>query len=164
MDWFAGESELTLRATELESEEHLKVISQLPGLLYLRLHHSAYTGTELTFSASEFPSLKLLTIHLGVYQALNLRFEEGTAPKLHRLELSFFERASIRKPSGINFLANLQEVLVHADPSDNSEDMVRYLMDEASRNPNQPTVTFKAKQWKSARTGPAIDYRGNIWF
>ncbi|XP_048555588.1 disease resistance protein Pik-2-like [Triticum urartu] len=157
-------TELTLRATELESEEHLKVTSQLPSLLYLRLHHSAYTGRALTFSASEFPSLKLLTIHLAVYQALNLRFEEGTAPKLHRLELSFFENASIRQPSGINFLANLQEVLVHADPCHNSEAMVHYLRNEARRNPNQPTVTFKAKQWKSARTGPAIDYRGNIWF
>ncbi|KAE8801574.1 disease resistance protein RPM1 [Hordeum vulgare] len=162
----ANLTELTLRATELESEKHLKVLSQLPSLLYLRLHHGAYTGRALTFSASEFPTLILLTIHLAVYQALNLRFEEGTTPKLHRLELSFFENASIRQPSGINFLANLQEVLVHADPSDNSEDMVRYLMDEASRNPSQPTVTFKAKQWKptGSRTDPPIDHRANAWF
>jgi hypothetical protein len=159
-------TEVTLRATELESNDHMKVIALLPSLLYLRLHHSAYTGTKLTFSASEFPSLKLLTIHLGVYQALNLRFEEGTAPKLHSLELSFFEAASIRQPSGINFLPNLQEVLVHAHRDQDSAGMVQYLMDEASRNPNKPTVTFKAKQWKptGARRDPPIDYRGNTWF
>jgi hypothetical protein len=97
---------------------------------------------------------------------LNLRFEEGTAPKLHSLELSFFEAASIRQPSGINFLPNLQEVLVHAHRDNDSAGMVQYLMDEASRNPNKPTVTFKAKQWKptGARRDPPIDYRGNTWF
>lgn len=162
----ANLTELTLRATELESEEQVKVLAQLPSLLYLRLHHSAYTGTELTFSASEFPSLKLLTIHLGEYQALDLRFEEGTAPKLQSLELSFFEEASIQRPSGINFLTNLQEVLVHADRDHDSEGMVQYLRDEASMNPNKPTVTFKAKQWKptGSRTDPPIDYRGNTRF
>ncbi|CAM0906614.1 unnamed protein product [Alopecurus aequalis] len=159
-------TELTLRATELESEEQVKVLGRLPSLLYLRLHHSAYTGTELTFSASEFPTLKLLTIHLVECQTLNLRFEEGTAPKLHNLELSFFAEASIQRDSGINFLPNLQEVLVHADRDHNSERMVRYLMDEASRNPNEPTVTFKAKEWKptGSRTHPLVDYRGNTWF
>uniref|UniRef100_A0ACD5V220 Uncharacterized protein n=2 Tax=Avena sativa TaxID=4498 RepID=A0ACD5V220_AVESA len=162
----ANLAELTLRATELKCEEHMKVLARLPSLLYLRLHHSAYTGTELTFSASEFLSLKLLTIHLRVYQALNLRFEEGSAPKLQSLELSFFEQASIRRPSGINFLPNLQEVLIHADRDHDSEGMVQYLMDEASRNPNKPTVTFKAKQWKptGSRTDPPMDYRGNTWF
>ncbi|XP_051215062.1 disease resistance protein Pik-2-like isoform X2 [Lolium perenne] len=95
----ANLTELTLRATELESNDHMKILALLPSLLYLRLHHSAYTGTHLAFYASEFTSLTLLTIHLGVKQALNLRFEEGTAPKLHRLELSFFEEASIQRPS-----------------------------------------------------------------
>jgi Leucine-rich repeat (LRR) protein len=162
----ANLTELTLRATELTSGEHMKVLAQLPSLLYLRLHHSAYTGTELKFSASEFLSLKVLTVHLAVSQALKLRFQVGTAPKLHSLELSFYEKASIRPRSGIEFLPHLQEVLVHARRDHDSEGMLQYLMDEASRNPNKPTVTFKAKQWKPAgsRTDPPIDYRGNTWF
>lgn len=159
-------TELTLRATELESEEHLKVLMQLPSLLFLRLHHSAYTGRELTVSASQFPRLKLLAVHLGECRNLNLKFQEGAAPKLHRLELSLFEYASLGRPSGINFLPSLQEVLVHAHRDHNSEGMVRSLMDEASRNPNQPSVSFKAKQWKptGSRTDPPIDHRGNPWF
>ncbi|KAI5007757.1 hypothetical protein ZWY2020_008805 [Hordeum vulgare] len=156
----ANLTELTLRATELESEEHLRVLARLPSLLYLRLHHGAYTGTEFTVFASEFPGLKLLAIHLGEFQALNLRFEEGAATKLQRLELSFLLQASIQWRSGIDFLPSLQEVLVHAEPDNTSEGMVRFLADEASRNPNQPTVTFKAKQWKPTRL--RTDHRGNL--
>ncbi|PUZ72803.1 hypothetical protein GQ55_2G424600 [Panicum hallii var. hallii] len=148
--WFpllSSLAELTLRATELSVEVDLQVLAQLPCLLYLRLHHSAFTSTEFRVSASEFPCLKLLVIQTAVFETLKVRFEEGALPKLDRLELSLFEDASIQELSGIKFLHSLKEVTVCTCPGNSTEDAMRNLMIEAEENLNKPTVTIKAKQW-----------------
>lgn len=155
--WFpllSNLTELTIRATELSVEVDLKVLARLPCLLYLRLHHSAFTGTEFTVLASEFPCLNLLVIQVAVFETLKVKFEEGALPKLDKLELSLFEEASIQELSGIKFLPSLKEVAVCTCPGtpgnsmvDTVEDAMRSLMVEAEENLNKPTVTLKVKQW-----------------
>jgi hypothetical protein len=152
--WFpllSNLTELTIRATDLSVEVDLKVLARLPCLLYLRLHHSAFTGTEFTVSASEFPCLKLLVIQVGVFKTLKVKFEEGALPKRDKLELSLLEEASIQELSGIKFLPSLKEVAVCTCPGnsmvDTVEDAMRSLMVEAEENLNKPTVTLKVKQW-----------------
>jgi hypothetical protein len=157
--WFpllSSLAELTLRATELSVEVDLQVLAQLPCLLYLRLHHSAFTSTEFRVSASEFPCLKLLVIQTAVFETLKVRFEEGALPKLDRLELSLFEDASIQELSGIKFLHSLKEVTVCTCPGNSTEDAMRNLMIEAEENLNKPTVTIKAKQWITEESSTAM--------
>lgn len=148
--WFpflSSLTELTLRATELNVKVDLKVLAHLPRLLYLRLHHSAFTATQFRVSASEFPCLKLLVIQVAVFETLEVRFEEGALPKLDKLELSLFEDASIQELSGIKFLPSLKEVTLCTCSGNSVEGVVRNLMSEAEENLNKPIVTLKAKQW-----------------
>uniref|UniRef100_A0A0E0QAU1 Uncharacterized protein n=1 Tax=Oryza rufipogon TaxID=4529 RepID=A0A0E0QAU1_ORYRU len=167
--WFpllSNITELTLRATELSAEEDLKVLGSLPSLLYLRLHHNAYIGTELSASAGEFPSLRLLVIHLDMSEDWEARFEEGALPKLARLELSLFEEASIQEITGIEFLPSLKEVSIRACHSNivNVEEIVTSLRADAEKNINKPIVTFEEKQWvpMRSRTDPPLDHMGNL--
>ncbi|GJN11129.1 hypothetical protein PR202_ga29298 [Eleusine coracana subsp. coracana] len=110
--WFpilSNLTELTLRATELSTNEDLEVLARLPSLLYLTLHHGAYVEGEFVIAASGFPCLKLLVIHLAMFDAWKASFHEGALPRLGKLELSLFEQASIQEVSGIEFLPNLKE-------------------------------------------------------
>ncbi|XP_052162007.1 disease resistance protein Pik-2 isoform X1 [Oryza glaberrima] len=167
--WFpllSNITELTLRATELSAEEDLKVLGSLPSLLYLRLHHNAYIGTEFSASAGEFPSLRLLVIHLDMSEDWEARFEEGALPKLARLELSLFEEASIQEITGIEFLPSLKEVSIRACHSNivNVEEIATSLRADAEKNINKPIVTFEEKQWvpMRSRTDPPLDHMGNL--
>uniref|UniRef100_J3MMN7 Uncharacterized protein n=1 Tax=Oryza brachyantha TaxID=4533 RepID=J3MMN7_ORYBR len=167
--WFlllSNVTELTLRATELSAQEDLKVLGRLPSLLYLRLHHSAYIGTEFVVLAHEFPSLRLLVIHLSTFEAWKARFEEGALPKLEKLELSLFEEASIQEISGIEFLPSLKKVSIRACRSNmvNVEQIAASLMADADKNINRPIVTFEEKQWvpMRSRTDPPLDHMGNL--
>ncbi|KAF8668652.1 hypothetical protein HU200_051829 [Digitaria exilis] len=156
-------TELTLRATELSDKEDLKVLAQLPSLLYLRLHHSAYIENEFVIAASEFPCLKLLAIHLAIPIAWKARFHKGALPRLEKLELSLFQGTSIQEISGIEFLRNLKDVVICACPSNAMRRIVQSLKVYASNNFDKPTVIFKEKQWEPAQssTDPPLDHRGN---
>ncbi|GJN32979.1 hypothetical protein PR202_gb21531 [Eleusine coracana subsp. coracana] len=165
LKWFpvlSNLTELTLRATELSTNEDMEVLARLPSLLYLRLHHGAYVEAEFAIAASGFPCLELRVIHLAMFEAWRAKFHEGALPRLEKLELSLFEQASIQEVSGIEFLPNLKEVSISACPGNTMEEIIQALTIDAQKNLNKPTITFNSKTWvpMRSRSDPPLDHRG----
>ncbi|CAD6266346.1 unnamed protein product [Miscanthus lutarioriparius] len=105
-------SKITLCNTPL-THGKLETLSNLTGLLCLRLHHGSFTEEELAFRANGFIALKFLLLESAT--TTKLTFEENSGPKLEKIVWSMPSDASFVttvSATGIEHLAGLKQVVL----------------------------------------------------
>ncbi|XP_037480103.1 uncharacterized protein LOC119357213 [Triticum dicoccoides] len=105
------------------SQENLMVLGKLENLHCVKLRHSAYNESKLTFNKGEFENLNKFLVE-GNNMA-EITFDNGAASNLEKIVLSSTDIVSI---SGVNCLQKLEELELKGI---NNKDMVNSLFDKA---------------------------------
>ncbi|VAI62967.1 unnamed protein product [Triticum turgidum subsp. durum] len=128
------------------TEEHLRILGEMPALLRLSLAFSTVQKERLTVQGVAFPCLKEFCCEDAMY----LTFEEGALPKLEKLELPLF--VSMAEADGFQLgLGHLPclrdaEVTLCNDvdiSSKSSSAAYAAIRNEASSHPNHPRLSIR---------------------
>ncbi|KAE8777187.1 Disease resistance RPP13-like protein 4 [Hordeum vulgare] len=115
-------AKVTLSCTFL-SQKHLKVLANLKNLRCVKLRHSAYNDSKLTFNKGEFKNLNKFLVEGN--NMTEIKFDKGAASNLEKIVLSSTNIVSI---SGVNCLQKLEELELKGV---NDKKMVHSLFDNA---------------------------------
>lgn len=97
-------------SSQVEQDDAIRALGNLPNLAVLRLSVSLFKGEELHFGTEAFQSLIVLDL-LGTRERMKLvEFEQGAMPKLQQLLVRYSENNKEIRFLGLDSLGSIKEV------------------------------------------------------
>jgi disease resistance protein RPM1 len=136
-DWFRNLTQLVkifLMKSQLKEDKTMEILGELPKVMLLQFHSSAYLGEKLVFGTGAFLKLKVLLI-VNLNDLKEIRFEEGASPQMETVEIQY----CILK-SGIIGVKRLPRLKVLSLWYGSKVVRLSMLEEEVNAHPNHPVL------------------------